>query len=556
MTEPTPWWRDAVVYQIYPRSFADGNGDGIGDIAGMTAHLDHLAGLGVDAIWVSPWYHSPMEDGGYDVSDHRDVHPDFGTLDDARDFLAKAHALGMRVIVDLVVNHTSRAHPWFQAALAAAPGSPERARYHFRDGTGPNGALPPSNWGSMFGGGAWERVPDDQWYLHTFAVGQPDLNWDSPEVRADVDDILRFWFDLGVDGFRIDVADGMVKDTTFPDALVDPQTGLGTLEKYVGHPSWDQPGLDALQRHWRTIADSYADTEQGPRIFVGETILSPLDRLCRYVMPGRLHTTFNVDHILCGWDAPSLRAVIDESLRAHTAVGAPATWVLGNHDVTRVVTRYGKPHTGSRYTAAGMVEGTYMDSHDQNGRTPTDVALGRRRARAAALVEFALPGGCYVYQGDELGLAEVEDLPDELRQDPVARRTDFPHKGRDGCRVPLPWTSTGPSLGFGAGPGWLPQPTTWGGLSAQAQADDPTSTLSLYRTALLERRRNPALGDGTLRWHESARDVLDFSREPGFRCVANMGSQPVVIPAGRVIVASAPLVDGLLPPDAAVWLAV
>ena len=561
-TSTRPWWRDAVVYQIYPRSFADANNDGTGDIPGMIARLDYLRDLGVNAVWVSPWYPSPMADGGYDVSDYCDIAPQFGTLADADAFLAGAHERGIRVLIDLVPNHCSVAHPAFQAALAAPPGSPERALFHFRDGRGPAGDEPPNNWGSLFGGPAWERVggPDGrpgQWYLHMFAPEQPDWNWSNPAVVDLFDDVIRFWLDRGVDGLRVDVADGLAKDMSMPDVPVDPETGLGVASFYPGHPWWNQPELDTIQRHWRKIADTYAERHLGERIFVCEANTKPLDALMRFVDPGRMHTTFNFDMLWCEWEAGSLRAMIDRNLVAHSTVGAPTTWVLSNHDSTRVATRYGKPETGKPFTLDGTPREWRHRFADYFAPMPTDTALGLRRARAAALLELALPGPAYIYQGEELGLPEVEDLPEEVLDDPSYFRTNGRVRGRDGCRVPLPWSGTRPPYGFGrdAEP-WLPQPPAWAGLSAQAQDGDPDSTLSLYRRALAVRATHPALGDGTLAWgDEYPGRVLFFTREPGFGCLVNLSPEPVALPEGStLLVASGPLQEGGVPTDTAAWV--
>ncbi|GAB3624009.1 glycoside hydrolase family 13 protein [Mariniluteicoccus endophyticus] len=561
------WWRSAVVYQVYPRSFADANGDGIGDVRGIIDRLDYLADLGVDAIWVSPWYPSPLADGGYDVSDYRDIHPDFGTLADADELIAKAHARGLRVMIDLVPNHCSDEHPWFQKALAAGPGSAERELFWFRDGRGDDSAEPPNNWEALFGGPMWERVTDpegrpEQWYLHMFDVRQPDWNWDNPAVADEFDSVLRFWFDRGVDGFRVDVADSMAKDPSLPDLPVDPTTGFGTSKnKEPGAPLWDvHPQIEQIHRRWRTVADEYADSELGGRVFVSEAYLDPIERLVSYVEPGRLHTTFNFDHLLCEWTPESQRNVIDASRRTHAAVGAPTTWVLSNHDTPRVATRFGKPETGRTFTADGMLpEHLGREWHHYAGM-PVDLELGRRRARAAALLELALPGGCYVYQGDELGLDEVEDLPEDALQDPTWERSGRLIRGRDGCRVPMPWEGEQAPFGFGgdAGEPWLPQPERWAGRTAADQAGDPGSHLNLYRRALAERRANPALGDGDLTWDEDTpADVLSFTREPGFRCVVNFGSTPWEIPAGAtVLVHSGDATSGVVGSDEAVWLKV
>lgn len=560
--DPT-WWRSAVVYQVYPRSFADADGDGIGDVRGIIERLDHLASLHVDAIWISPWYPSPLADGGYDVSDYRDIHPDFGTLADADELVARAHDLGIRVLIDLVPNHSSDQHPWFQQALAAAPGSRERNRYVFRDGRGENGDQPPTNWGSLFGGSAWQRVTEadgrpGQWYLHMFAPEQPDWNWDNPEVVQEFDDILRFWFDRGIDGFRIDVADSLFVHRGWVDTPVDQLTGFGTYQKFEGHPLWDQPELEHLQKRWRAIADEYAGTALGPRIFVSEAYL-PLQRLVRHVRPGRLHSSFNFEFLQSEWDADSLRHVIDTSLAAHAGVGAPTTWVLNNHDVIRSVSRYGKPVSGRRFRATAG-DGVSDDPHWQErmAASPTDVALGRRRAAAAALLMLALPGGAYIYQGEELGLDEVEDLPDDSLQDPIWVRSQHTVRGRDGCRVPLPWSGTHAPFGFGSAghDPWLPQPGRWATLTAERQDADPASTLNLYRTLLALRHELPALGEGTagISWDAAPAGVLSFTREPGFRCVVNLSDAPYPLPGGRTLAASCPLDEGMLPADAAVWL--
>ncbi|MGA4687845.1 glycoside hydrolase family 13 protein [Micromonospora sp. AB353] len=536
MADNSPWWRSAVIYQVYPRSFADGDGDGIGDVAGIRSRLDHLAALGVDAIWFSPWYPSPMADAGYDVSDYRDIDPVFGTLAEVETLIAEAHALGIRSIVDVVPNHCSDAHPWFQAALAGGPAAPERDLFWFRAGRGPGGDLPPTDWTGEFGGPTWTRTTDPDgtpgdWYLHLFAPQQPDFNWDHPRVRAEFEDILRFWFDRGVDGIRIDSAGLLVKDGTLPEVGPDRP-----------HPFRDQDGVHDVYRAWRRIADSYP----GGRALVGEVWLPDRQRFANYLRPDELHTAFNFDFLGCAWDATALRESIDGTLAAHAPVGAPATWVLSNHDVTRHVTRYGRADT--RFSFAAKREGI-----------PTDLELGTRRARAAALLSLALPGAAYVYQGEELGLWEVEDIPYELRQDPMWERSGRVDPGRDGCRVPLPWQGDTPPFGFSpdgatAAP-WLPQPADWKDRTVRAQTGDPHSMLELYRSALTLRRAEPALGDGTLTWLPAPDGVLAFAREPGLTCLVNLGDAAVGLPAyDRLLLASGPLDDDRLPPDTAVWL--
>lgn len=547
MTE-TPWWREAVIYQIYIRSFADGNGDGVGDIAGIRSRLPYLAELGVDAIWITPWYPSPMADGGYDVADYRGIAPEFGTLGEAERMIGDAHELGIRVILDIVPNHSSDQHPWFQAALAHRD-APERQRYWFRPGRGPHGELPPNDWTSVFGGPAWTRVYEDgvpgAWYLHLFAPGQPDLNWTNPEVEAAFEAILTHWFDRGVDGFRIDVAHGLVKDPRLPDLGTEREDLLAEPDR-ADHPHWDRDGVHDLYRAWRALGDSYAGTREGPRAFVAEAwVQTDPSRLARYVRPDELHQAFNFDFLTCPWDGSELRRVIDANLEALQAVGAPATWVMSNHDVIRNLTRYGR--------VAGH-------ETDPAGTVPTDLELGTRRARAAALLMLALPGGAYVYQGEELGLPEVEDLPVEALRDPVWEQSGHTRRGRDGCRVPLPWSGEAPPYGFGPGGSWLPQPAGWKGRTVEDQADDPSSMLELYRQALQIRRDHAALGDGALRWVDHAGpEVLAFDRDPGFRCVVNLGDEAASLPsdlspAAEVVLASGPLDGDAVPPDTAVWL--
>jgi alpha-glucosidase len=522
-----PWWRDAVIYQVYVRSFADSDGDGVGDLAGVRSKLRYIRDLGVDAVWLTPFYPSPQADGGYDVADYRDVDRAFGTLADLDRLIGEAHGLGLRLIIDLVPNHTSSDHPWFRAALAAEPGSRARARYIFRDGRGPGGHRPPNNWTSNFGGPAWTRVSGSdgspgQWYLHLFSPQQPDLDWLNEEVRVEFRSILRFWLDRGVDGFRIDVAHGLAKDPAMPDMTDAPVAGPAG----EGHPHWDLDEVHDVYREWRTVTDAYP----GDPTFVAEVWVQSPQRLARYVRADELHTAFNFGFLLAPWEAGALREVIDRSLETLGAVGAPATWVLSNHDVVRHVTRYGGG------------------------------ALGTRRARAAALLMLALPGGAYVYQGEELGLPEVTDLPDDVRQDPTFVLSKGEERGRDGCRVPIPWSGDEPPFGFGpTGDPWLPQPPEWAALTAQRQAQDPASMLSLYRAALRLRRDLPALGDGRLDWLPSAGGVLAFRRDPGFACVVNVGRSPSDVPAGlagraELVLASGPVAgDGRIPGATAIW---
>ncbi|GGQ29581.1 glycoside hydrolase family 13 protein [Streptomyces mutabilis] len=537
------WWRQAVIYQVYPRSFADADGDGLGDLRGITQRLTHLAALGVDALWLSPFYPSELADGGYDVEDYRDVDPRLGTLDDFDAMAAEAHRLGLKVIVDLVPNHTSHRHAWFREALAEGPGSAARDRYVFRDGRGDQGELPPTDWQSVFGGSAWKRVPDGQWYLHLFAPQQPDLNWENEQVRADFRTTLKFWCDRGVDGFRVDVAHALVKDLTEPlRDLGSPElSSERALTEFAPgtHPFYDRDDVHEVYRDWRKIFDTYAP----PRMAVAEAWV-PGARRALYARPDELGQAFNFEYLQAGWDAAELREIITGSLADARAAGASATWVLSNHDVVRHASRLVLPPGTD--TDAWLLSG---------GRAPAlDEAAGLRRARAATLLMLALPGSAYVYQGEELGLPEVADLPTEVLQDPIWEQTGHVRKGRDGCRVPLPWTTEGPSYGFGAGAAWLPQPPGFAAYAVDAQDGVEGSTLELYRTALRLRRK---LLDGeSLTWADDVPDgVLQFDRSAGWRCVTNLSDRVVDRPAGEVLLSSAPLEDGRLGPDTTVWLA-
>ncbi|MFG2279633.1 glycoside hydrolase family 13 protein [Streptomyces asoensis] len=521
------WWRGAAIYQVYPRSFADGDGDGTGDLAGVRARLPYLAELGVDAVWFTPWYLSPLADGGYDVADYRTIDPAFGTLEEAEKLIDEARALGIRTIVDIVPNHVSDQHPWFRAALAAGPGSPERKLFHFRPGRGEHGELPPNDWPSQFAGETWTRVEDGEWYLHLFTPQQPDLNWAHPAVREEHEDVLRFWFERGVAGVRIDSAALPAKDPDLPDFV----------EGRDPHPYIDRDELHEIYRSWRGVADAYDG------VFVGEVWLPDAERFARYLRPDELHTAFNFNFLACPWDAGRLRAAVDDTLAEHAPVGAPATWVLCNHDVTRTVTRYGRADTAFDFATK---------AYD----TPTDLALGTRRARAAALLTLALPGSVYLYQGEELGLPEA-DIARERIQDPMHFRSGGTDPGRDGCRVPLPWTAGAPHAGFGSrAEPWLPQPAGWSGYAADLQAADPGSMLVLYRTALRLRRGEAALGDGVLEWLPAPAGVLAFRRTPGLVCVVNLAAEPAVLPEhDQLLLASGPLdTAGRLPHDTAVWL--
>ncbi|TCI97419.1 glycoside hydrolase family 13 protein [Aeromicrobium sp. IC_218] len=552
-TTETPWWRDAVIYQVYPRSWADSDGDGVGDLPGITARLPHLAELGVDAVWLSPFYTSPQNDAGYDVADYRDVDPLFGTLDDFDALVAEAHGLGLKVVVDVVPNHSSSEHAWFRAALASPPGSPERARYVFRDGRGEGGDEPPNNWQSTFGGSAWTRVtePDGtkgQWYLHLFDSTQPDFDWTNPEVREELEDVLRFWLDRGADGFRIDVAHGLVKADGLPDA--NPDYDLAT-DPTNSQPMWDQEGVHEIYRSWRRIADSYATPgdPDSERLLCAEAWVVPAENLVKYVRPDELHQSFNFEYLMTPWIAAEQREAVAQALEHAAAVGAPQTWVLSNHDVVRHASRLGYPQTPGARRVPGV-----GPEHEQ-----PDAELGLRRARAATTLMLSLPGSAYVYQGEELGLPDVTDLPHEHRQDPTWHRSGPADVGRDGCRVPMAWESDAPAYGFNdTGRSWLPQPASYGRLAVDTQRGVEGSTLELYRT-LLRLRRERGLGTGELTWLDLGQDVVAFSVTAtdgtATTVVANLGRAPVALPDGEVLVTSEPLADGRLGVDTTAWLA-
>ncbi|MGA1141930.1 MAG: glycoside hydrolase family 13 protein [Ilumatobacteraceae bacterium] len=545
MTERPAWWRNAVVYQIYPKSFADGNGDGVGDLPGAISRLDYLQSLGVDAVWFSPIFPSPQCDGGYDVSDYRNVDPLFGSIADAERFVREAHARDIRVILDVVPNHSSIEHRFFVEAIGTRPGSAAWQRFHCVQGKGAQGELPPNNWQSIFGGIAWTQIrdatgtPTGWWYLHLFDSGQPDLNWNHPDVVKEFDDTLRFWFDRGIDGIRIDVAQGMVKQVGYHD--VKDSNDASLLDPHA-RPYFDQPEVHDIYRRWRKIADSY----DPPRVFVAEAWLDTPEKRARYLRADELHTGFNFDLLTAEWNGEEWKRVISDSIAADALVGAPTTWVTENHDVRRSPTRYG-----------GRVV------HRQIA-TAEHLALGRLRACAAIYTILALPGTTYLFNGQELGLEEVIDLDDSQRQDPHFHRTHGEHLGRDGCRVPMPWTRAGVSLGFGPStglPAWLSQPPTWAELSVEMQEDDSSSSLAQVRKAISVRRAQQAMLRGALEWDdERCRDgVMVFRRvlanHPSVVCIANMGMAATPAVQGTLLCASSEIFGGEVPPDTTAWFA-
>lgn len=551
---PKDWWRQAAVYQIYPRSFADSNGDGVGDLPGILSRIDYLAALGIEAVWMSPFYPSPLADGGYDVADYRDVDSRLGTLEDFDTLLTALHARGIKLIVDIVPNHTSSQHPWFQEALAADRGSAARDRYIFRDGIGPEGSEPPTDWKSEFGGPEWERVADGQWYLHSFAVEQPDLNWNNSDVRADFLQTLRFWSDRGVDGFRVDVANYLTKDLTEP---LPSAAELAAMPFDGNHPTRDRDDVQQVYAEWREVLNSY----DPPRSAIAEAYIEPA-RVPLYARAESLGQAFNFDLLEADFDAGQFRRIVTDNLALAKRSNSSSTWVLSNHDVTRHATRYGlpKPDRAPRgATTEPLASWRVPERHGQTwlqsgGTTPVlDREAGLRRARAATLFMLALPGSAYLYQGEELGLHEVAEIPAESRQDPTFFRTRGAQIGRDGCRVPLPWTTEGPSFGFGSSGAHLPQPEWFAEHSVDAEQNDESSTLRLYRNALRLRRELQSTED--LRWIETGRaDVLHFARPNGWHVVTNFGAEAYEIGEGQGLLSSSPLSAEGLPGYTSVWI--
>lgn len=536
------WWHDAVIYQIYLRSFSDSDGDGIGDLAGLTAKIDYLQQLGVDALWLNPCYVSPQRDHGYDIADYYAIDPAYGTVADLERLVVEAHARGMRVLLDMVANHCSDQHAWFRAAIDAAPGSRERERFLFRDGRGEAGELPPNNWQSVFGGPAWTRVADGQWYFHAFDSSQPDFNWRNPEVVDYFDGVLRFWFERGIDGFRIDVAHGLFKDDLMPDAVGD------------GHNygMWDQPEVHDIYRRWRAIGDQ----SQPAKYFVGEIWVPSVESMSAYLVPDELHQAFTFDLLVQPWEASRMSAAIRRALAQAEVTGGPPAWTLSNHDVHRPATRYGQAQHLDAPLPTDMIAAARR-------RGAADLPLGVRRAKAATMLQLALPGATYLYQGEELGLPEVFDLPDDARQDPIWLRSSGAELGRDGCRVPLPWDAAAPAFGFSpasatAAP-WLPQPDWFADFAANGQAASEHSTLALYRAAIRTKRAVFAEGE-PIEWLESGHpDLLAFRRGSGV-CVVNFADVDLPLPAewGVELVLGSENFGGgtAIPANSAAWLTV
>lgn len=525
------WWKEAVFYQIYPRSFFDSNGDGEGDLQGITEHLDYVRDLGVDAIWMSPFYSSPNKDGGYDVSNPRDIDARHGNLLDAKNLFMRAHELDLKVLVDIIPNHFSSEHEWFKEALRSQKGSPERSRFHFHDGKDEN--TPPNNWISLFGGSAWTQIDDGQWYLHLFDTSQPDLNWESLDIQKDFEETLRFWLDLGVDGFRIDVAHGLAKEDLLQDHF-DPQGLSNALRLDVemdaeersallsSAPFFDRDGVHDIYRHWRKVFDSY-DREV---MAVAEAWVHPPERALRYIRSDELHQVFNFDLLVAPFDDKEIFLCLERTLKLVGGVGASPTWALSNHDTPRLVSR-----------------------------------VGAEQARALALFTFGLPGSCYVFQGQELGLPDA-DLEDSDRQDPSFIRSKGAQKGRDGARVPLPWGGSETTLGFSTGKPWLPIPQEWEGLSVEKQTGAERSSLEMYRDAL-ELRKRLLTGKEDFTWTitPDGTGVISY-RRGNVEMVLNTSDSPLKLKTpGRVLISSCETTDLLdgeveLAPRACVWLGV
>jgi alpha-glucosidase len=546
MTDHPDWWKTAVVYQIYPRSFADANGDTIGDLAGITSRVPYLKELGVDAVWLSPFYPSALADGGYDVDDYRDVDPKIGTLDEFDAMASALHAAGLKLIVDIVPNHSSDRHVWFQEALASGPGSAARDRYIFRDGKGPDGSLPPTGYRATFGGPAWTRVPDGQWYFHLFAIEQPDWNWDHPEVRQDFLTTLRFWADRGVDGFRIDVADGLFKE--LPGVHGEPAP-----EDPFAHRDLLDHRLDEVYHEWRRVFEEY----DPPRFAVGEVWAEPIERRLRFARPDNLGQAFNFDLLRANFTAGEFRDIVSRNLAAAAVAGASQTWVLSNHDVVRHASRYGLPPT--RPARPGEFPPPTVEREVEwlktGGTNPAeDLVLGLARAKAATAFILGLPGSAYLYQGEEIGLREVATLDAADRQDPTFFRSDGNEVGRDGCRVPLPWTPDGPSFGFGPAGAHLPQPAWFADYAVATEAADPASVLTFYRQALSVRKELVAEDPGELSWLDAPAGVLGYARGR-WQVWTNFGDTAAALPAGELKLASGPVADRL-PGATTIWLLV
>ena len=524
------WWRTAAIYEIFVRSFADGNGDGIGDIPGIISRLPYIAGLGVDAIWLTPFYPSPQADTGYDVANYCDVEPMYGTLADFDQMVEKAHALGLKVFIDIVPNHTSSQHPWFQAALKAQPGSAERNRYIFRDGKGPNGKYPPNNWESWFAAKAWEKVPganEKQWYLHMFSDQQPDLNWRNQEVRDEFDRILTFWLDRKIDGIRVDAPTVLIKPADFKDVALDPGDEEDELT-----PEDNLPELFPIYQHWREVLDRY-----GPRCAIGEVFPdTPEEGLRNFIKKAKMNQIFCFDYQKAPWYAEDVRDLIDEWLEEASEYNTTPVWVANTHDMTRQASRLGLRDLDN------VPEGI------RNTDRQPDRRLGDRRARAMAMLTLWLPGAVCLYYGEELGLPDDTKIRTKDLIDKIAER--------DGCRMPMPWEAKKPAFGFSAtGKAWMKPPAIYAEYAVDAEENNPNSTLKLYRQ-LLKLRKELKLPLGEIQYLKETEDDVIVARNGSVCLAINFGDDAVKMPKGSIIARSLPNLKegGMLPGGAAVWL--
>ncbi|MGI9646805.1 MAG: alpha-amylase family glycosyl hydrolase [Ilumatobacteraceae bacterium] len=572
---PTPtersWWRDAVVYQVYVRSFADSNGDGIGDIAGIRSRLDHLSSLGVDAIWLNPCYPSPQRDHGYDVADYFAIEPDYGTLADFDALVAAAAEHGIRIVMDLVPNHCSNEHAWFVAAVEGEPDGPERARFWVRDGL-PDGSgdahgAPPNNWRAAFGGPAWTRLSptDPQWYLGTFSPHQPDINHTNADVQAMFVDVIEFWFERGVDGFRVDAIRPVGKHPDLPDQPPVPE-GIRAVEITWLNPHIDfRPEGHDVWRYFRRTIDTYtADHPGRDLMMVAEAYLvGRPEVIAEFTRPDEFHQAFSFDLMLAAWSKESIEnALADVFWLADR--GVPPCWALNNHDIQRIVTRLGRAdaHVADSLGGSSLLRST----------APVDEEVGRRRSRATIALAMALPGSIYLYQGEELGLPEVLDVPDDRREDPVFLMTGGAEQGRDGSRVPIPWTAEpSTSYGFsdppGAGgdpdPPWLPQPDGWGDRSLAEQVGEEDSMVELYRTLIAARSVHAVQQPDTAELVDLGAALIAV-RRGDLLAVMNVSGEPVALDldrgelgGARPVLASEPAdmhTPGVIPPDSTIWL--
>jgi alpha-glucosidase len=484
------WWQRGIIYQVYPRSFMDSNGDGVGDLAGVISRLDYLRWLGVDAVWISPIYPSPMKDFGYDVADYTAIHPLFGTLADFDRLILEAHARDLKVILDFVPNHSSDQHPWFVESRSSRD-NPKRDWYIWRD-PGADGG-PPNNWLSCFGGSAWEYdAPTEQYYYHAFLREQPDLNWRNPEVVEEMLNVLRFWLERGVDGFRVDVLWHLIEDDRFRDnpPNLSWREGMDPYEKLIPLYTTDRTEVHGVIARMRGLVDRYKD-----RVLIGEIYL-PIERLVQYygVDLGGVHIPFNFQLLLAKWQARDIARIIGEYEAALSERGWP-NWVLGNHDRPRIASR-----------------------------------VGPAQARLAALLLLTLRGTPTVYYGDEIGMRDVE-IPPEKVQDPFEKNVPGRGLGRDPQRTPMQW-SAAKNAGFTEGEPWLPIAKDSTEVNVEAERDDPASILTLYNQLIKVRRGESALEVGKFEPMEADGDLLTYvrrDRESAFLIALNLGPQPQVV---------------------------